>query len=445
MRTKDVNMKDLRSLQDVYDFLEKNAFDLERKLDITDLIIKFREKASKREEKQFAQWDLECFLFNFIDNTLFSFSTSNGAEPGEKYEFPSLDKWQHQAFDYVIKRAEEVGNPLLKATYNHLLWKAPKGIKHKKYAVVALECYVRVIEHYISCLQNNPEQENSFEITRKFKNLVALANETKLRLPEINSLAQRLLFNTPGLKYYHKDSILETMLEFPVVFKKISFTNTLKIYDDAVANVSDRTGYFTLANNTLRTALRIASKIGEDPRKWHDLIGECYVKLADSETDADRGWIKQSLYTQAIIAFRQSGNQKRRKEIEVFHDAARETAKLEKVRIDYDPKIVAGLKEWQKEIESVTAKILKHSSDEVFHHLATAKYFPTKEFLKKNAVKPEPWLEGVNTIRFDINKNIRSLKSNSSDEGFWDAYRYQLKHSILPLSPLSIYTRHKIR
>ncbi len=432
MRAKDINIGTFHSIQDLYDFLEENAFELERKLDITDLIIKFREQTTSKKEKQIAQWDLECFLFNFIGNTLFTFSTSNGAEPGDKYEFPALDKWQQKAFDHVIARAHAVDNPILKATYNHLLWKAPKGIKHKKYATVALESYISVIKHYIDCFQEDPEQENSFEITRKFKNLVALANETKLQVTEINSLAQRLLFSTPALKYYHKDSILETMLESTVIFKKDSFANTLQIYEDAVKNVSDRTDYFTLANNTLKTPLRIASKIKEDPRRWHDLIGECYVKLADSETDTERGWIKQSTYTQAILAFRQSGNEKRRKEIEVLHDAVRETAKLENVRIDYDPKTVAGLKKWQKEIENVTATILKHSSDEVYHHLATGKYFPTKEFLTRNAIKTEPWLEGINTIRFDINKNIRSMKNDSSEEGFWYAYRFQLKHSILP-------------
>jgi hypothetical protein len=420
MRAKDIDTTRFKDVNDLYNFLEVHTYELERKLDITDPIIKFREQTTSKKDKKVLQWDLECFLFNFIGNTMFSFSTSNGAESGDKYEFPSLDKWQCKAFDYVVKRADKVKHPLLKATYNHLLWKAPVGIKHKKYAGIAVENYIRVIDHYIDGLLDDPEQENSFEITRKFKNLVALANETKLRLPEINSLAQRLLFNTPALKYYHKDSILETMLEFTVVFKKDSFDNTLSIYDDAVANVTDRTDYFTLANNTLKTPLRIASKIGDDPRKWHDLIGECYVKLADSETDADRGLIKQSIYTQAIVAFRQSGNQKRRKEIEVLHDATRETARLENVRIDYDPKTVTA------------DKILKHSHEEVYHHLATAKYFPTKEFLKKTAVKPEAWLAGVNTIKFDINKNIRSLKSDSSDEGFWYAYSYQLKHSILP-------------
>ncbi len=57
------------------------------------------------------------------------------------------------------------------------------------------------------------------------------------------------------------------MLESTVVFSKYSFANTLKIYDNAVANVSDRTDYFTLPNSILKPPLWIASKIGDDLRK----------------------------------------------------------------------------------------------------------------------------------------------------------------------------------
>ncbi len=74
-------------------------------------------------------------------------------------------------------RADIVKHPLLKATYTNLLWKAPVSIKHKNYAVVALGNY-RIIEHCIGSFKDDLDQENSFEVTRKFKSLVAQTNET---------------------------------------------------------------------------------------------------------------------------------------------------------------------------------------------------------------------------------------------------------------------------
>ena len=57
------------------------------------------------EEKQKAQWDLECSSFYIKGGRLFSFSSSNGQNIGEVQQYPSLDKFQETAFDYIKGRA----------------------------------------------------------------------------------------------------------------------------------------------------------------------------------------------------------------------------------------------------------------------------------------------------------------------------------------------------
>lgn len=160
MRAKDINMQNLKSLSDVYEFLEENAFELDRKLDITDLFVNYRNQAIDENEKKIAQWDLECFLFNFFGGRVFSFSYSNNSEGNEIHQYPSLDKWQTDAFDHVKRRAETVKNPLLKATYNHLLWKAPKGVKHKKYTTIAIDNYLLTIDYYIDLFTKEGKEDH---------------------------------------------------------------------------------------------------------------------------------------------------------------------------------------------------------------------------------------------------------------------------------------------
>ena len=165
MSVKDLDITQFGSIAELYDFLDINALQLECKHDLTDMLIQYRAHTADGNEKQLAQWELECFLINFLRNQPFAFSTSNGKEPGEVYQYPNLDEFQQAAFDYVKQRATSAKNPLLKATYSHLLWKAPAGIKHKQFAVMALDNYIGVIEHYIELFSADQNEENYYQET----------------------------------------------------------------------------------------------------------------------------------------------------------------------------------------------------------------------------------------------------------------------------------------
>ena len=434
MRAREIDMENLKSLSDVYEFLEDHAFDLDRKHDIKDLFVNYRNQTTDGNEKKVAQWDLECFLFNFFGGRVFSFSYANGLEGNEIHQFPSMDKWQTEAFDHVIQRAETVKNPLLKSTYYHLLWKAPKGVKHKKYAGFAIESYFITIDYYLDQYSKDGNEDHFFELTRKFKNLASLVAESRYQLTEVNSLSHRLLFNVAALHFYQVEAVLRTMLEYPTVFKAKAFYGTLDLFENAIKTLSKPSEFHLMAQD-LKTAIRIASKIGEDTNKWHEHIGECLVKWAESETESERAWIKQSVLAEAIVSFVQSGNTVRKSEIELMYDQVKENAHLDSGEIPYDPKVIESLKEWDRELEDNANRVLAKPVEEVYEYLAYAVLFPTRDFISKTAFRQEPRLDGINVIKFDINKNIRSLKGKNDDsgEGFWDSYKFQVRHTILPL------------
>ncbi len=433
MRAKEIDYDTLNSLPEVHNFLDEHAFALERKSDITELFVKFREKTSDEDEKQKAQWEINCFFFNFFGGRPFALANASGSDGQDFNSFPDLSRAGNIGFNYVVDRAASVQNPLLKAHYNHLLWKSPKDIKHKKYALVAIQNYFIMIDHYLTLIVKEDKDDNLSELTRKFQNLVSLVAETRHSISELQALSKRLLFKISAFPFFIKESIMRKMLDYPKIFKADSFDGSLDIFENEIQVLAKPTDFHLMADY-LKTAIRIASKIGEDSKKWHDHTGECLVKWAESETEDDRAWVKQSVLAQAIVEFVQSGNVARRNEIELIYDKVKEAAHLDSGEIPYDPKVIESLKEWDRELEENANKILAKPVDEIYEYLAYAVIFPTRDFISKTAFKQEPWLEGINVIRFDINKNIRSLKSkeDDSEEGFWDSYNFQVRHTILP-------------
>ncbi|MBK8089692.1 MAG: hypothetical protein IPK31_18175 [Chitinophagaceae bacterium] len=143
MKSAEILLDDITNLNDFYVVLERNALLLERNRDITELLLKYKNKTSLDEEKQKLQWELEAFLFSFYGNRIFSFSTSNGKEVGNVAEYPQLDNHQKAAFNYIKERSELSTSALLSARYYHLLGKSIVK-KNSTFVLKATENYIEV-------------------------------------------------------------------------------------------------------------------------------------------------------------------------------------------------------------------------------------------------------------------------------------------------------------
>ena len=56
MKSKDIDINQFEKIEDLYAFVDQNAFELERNRNITDLWVAYRNKSSDEGEKQKAQW-----------------------------------------------------------------------------------------------------------------------------------------------------------------------------------------------------------------------------------------------------------------------------------------------------------------------------------------------------------------------------------------------------
>ena len=429
MEKLDTIIEGLLNIEEAYKYVDKNINELEAKHDITEFWVKYRNKTIDADEKQLAQWELEFFLFQIIGSRVFSFSYSTGEKLGDVYEYPVLDEHQNTAFNYLKIRAENTSSIELKARFNHLLWKATKGVKHKTYALKATDAYIKILNEQLK-LQTDLLEGNSRLITKKCECLASVVSETKFKILETIQLFRGILLKSKTVKFYDKVKVIETMLKYPAVFKPESFENTLMVFEtDVYISDSKQTDDFTFSNYYLPVAVKVASKLKSDVGIWYSKIGDCYIRLGDIESDPERGWIKQQQYALAIQFYRQAGNTQKRKEAERKYAELKDDVTLPTSVIDYSPKQIAELKEIEEDIKRDTQKLLKLPVDSVYEYLAKGKYLPSANLLKETeADKENGWMKTFTTVKFDINKNIESISTDDDNEAGIMRYKYHIRH-----------------
>lgn len=427
MKPNPVDVEQLKSIGDLYRLLEEKALLLSRRRELLDVLVAYRNKDISDEEKQWAQWELEGFLFSFTGSHIFSYSYSTGKNIGEVQQFPSLDDYQSAAFDYLKRRAGEAKNPLLLARYNHLLWKAPKGVKNRKFAVNAIKVYIELIDQYLQLFENDQDGENHLQVSNKLENLVELVNEVKDSINELKTLISRVLYKEPNIPFYVKHSLLKHMLSTTTLFKPSDFTDSLSIFEVQLGEKEMPGDKSMWVNEYFPTAILIARKIGNDFKAWFDKLGDYYVQLAEGETQPERMWLKSKSYTSAIDAYRNSGNSTRKKEIEQRYFELKPHIKLSNVRITRSPEEIAAFNTVYKHIEMQCNALLTQPAENIYASLVDGWFFPSKETIAKATSKVRSSFDYFTLVQFDRNKNIKNESSDSSeDKKFNEAYRNYL-------------------
>ncbi|MBS1624081.1 MAG: DUF4209 domain-containing protein [Bacteroidetes bacterium] len=434
MRTKDINISDFKNIEEVYSFLEKNAFQLEREWDLRDLFVTYRTHTSDDGEKQKAQWELEFFMFQFKGTQIFSLSYSTGKNIGEVKKYPDLDEFQQAAFDYLKLRAKSTHNPLLLAWYNHLLWKAPKGVKHRSYALLAFENYIKSIHEFYALFGSDGAKENLVRVGRKFEILVGLCEEIKSGFVELKALAKYLLFKASSLDFFIKHGIIEDMLEHPNIFKKEDFEKVLNIYRKEINRDHKKSDDLFLVNYYIPTAIKVATKIGADVKKWHYEAGLAYLRMAEDESQPERFWLKLDHYAKAIHAFTFAGSISRKKATEKLYSELKPLVILPSHRIELSEEEIKAAAEFDKRVKEVTAGILKSPADEIYRAISQGFFFPRyNDVLKAANGTPRDFTEFGTTIYFDKNKNIsRNKDGDEKDRNFYATYQWQISMKVLP-------------
>ncbi|MGY6649441.1 DUF4209 domain-containing protein [Wenyingzhuangia sp. IMCC45574] len=427
---KDTNQ--FKSIDSLYNYIDENSFELKRNFELTDIWVRYRNQTELETEKIKSQWEIDCFLFDLKSDILFSQIYSHGKNISEITKYPDLNEFKTKVVEYIKLRITSSKSPLLKARYNHLLWKCPSGIKQTKYAIGAIENYIISIKEYYNRFKETENRENSFQICQLYEVLVAISNEIKFDMAELKKLTRFLLFETDNLEFYIIHSILSDMLKYRKIFKTIDFNNTLSFFEEQL-NTETKLDDLTLGHEYLSTAIKISKKLGEDHRIWHNEKGLAYLRLAETITNPEQYWVKQDYHAKAIEEFKLANNTTNRKTSEKLYADLKPLIKLNTFSIPYTKEIEEAFNKHDKNLRNKAQNLLKLESSKVYRFISMGDFFPNYEITLEASKKSNKFLNYLTTISFDKNKNIIKDKvENKELKNVYKAYEHQLHTTVLP-------------
>lgn len=418
-KIKDFDAANYKTLEECYAYLAEQAITLEREHHLLDVLVAFRNQQVNDEHKQRMQWEVEAFLFSFSGSTIFSFATAAGPALNELSGFPVLDDFQAGGFEYLKMRAAAANNPFLAARYYHLLWKGQ--VKNKTFAKNAIAAYIETINE--SLLTADPEKGDYFNISSLFERLIFLAGEAKENLDSVKALANDLLYRSAA-PFYAKESILTNMLVAKSVFKPLDFEGALAIFEDELRKEMDKGDPFLWNHHYFKTAMTLARKLDSDLKIWYERQGDCFVKVAERETENERAWMKFDAYTSAVQAYRNAGHKEKRQQTEQLLFELKPKVKLPTVRVYRSEAEIRKLNQMAKFLEASANELLKETPEVIYSSLIRGWIYPTKELTTKASQKEKFFYEEFLTpVFFDRNKNIKKSKTEDhSQKKFYDFY-----------------------
>lgn len=434
MLSTEINIEQFKSINDLYSFIDENAYLLISKWELINLWSRFKNQSKLESDKKKSQWEIDCFVFDIKSDLLFSQIYSNGNNIAEIKKYPNLNEFQTEVIEYIKGRIKTSNNSSLKARYNHLLWKCPSGVKKTEYAQEAIENYINSIKEYYRLFQTDENKESLIQIGELFETLTSISNQIKSDKTSLKDLSKFLLFEATKLEFYTIEGILRDMLEFPKIFKPNDFENSLELIIKELKKDKTEIDDFFLVHNYLPTAIKIAVKTNSDTKKWHNEKGMAYLRMADAVTNEDRFWIKQDYHSSAIEAFRHAGNTNDRKKTEKLYADLKPKIKLPLFKFDYTPEIQKYLQEHQKLIKIKAENILKQDCNVIYRFISQGLFFPSYEnVIKASSKNSTAFLDFATNINFDKNKNIVKQKvSNKELKKIFDSYKFQIEISVLP-------------
>ena len=223
-------MDEFEDIQSLCEYLEENAFKYKYEYSIADLFRALRDQLSKNgksSDAEKAQWELDVLNFVLRDgeiSTLIQPTDDNG----NIIEYPHMNRFNDNAFDYLIKRFESTSNVLLKSRYAHVLWFSP--IKNGKYSQSAIDSYLKLIEIYEEKDKDEPDGHYGLSVLSAIKNAyyLSLQSNDDCRIETTKNKVMHLIYfynpkSTSLLTI--REHLIKLMLKDSKIFKEKNKAN----------------------------------------------------------------------------------------------------------------------------------------------------------------------------------------------------------------------------
>lgn len=418
------------SIKDLHDFLELNIKSNRREADITSHLFKSFENESNEEIKREIKW--ECLAFDFyLKNgkiTPFSYNTTEEGEIVNAY--PSLKDFENGGLKYIEERSKNVTNEFLLIRYNQILWNSRSPYKHQSQAVLTIDTYYQILEK-LNCLKE--EKRVGRDCLDLLNNGFGLSIQIKYKTDDYKKIIHSWLFEKNKFPVELKPYLIKYMIGL-TVFKKEDFNGCLDLIKKLGYYHKEKTTDFFAIKDIYETGLHLAKRIGSDAKIWNKRIADSIVRMADFRMDDESRMIPLSFLKEAIIYYKAAGLHNKVKKIEHRYFELKKELRLGKFEVPVDENTANEL---QTYFNNKVERLLKCSQEDIFGYLLTGSdIFPKKKWLvnmsKENS---SSFLDGVTTMKFDINNNVSKEKENKATKlnaKLYESYHHCLNLTILP-------------
>jgi len=375
-------MSDFGDLEPLYKHLDIHALDYKYPHQIGREFQRLRDLKNTDKESEVAekaQWEVDFFNFRLKEGELNrTFSGTN--EKGEAVEYPSLDRFDDEAFQYLIDRLNSTSNHVLNARYAHILWASPK--KHAKYGKIAVDSYLELARLYEGKDKEEPEKHHGLDVLEAIENAYAIAYRLKYRTEDLKSEVIRLVkeFNFDSSSSFAlRANLIRLMLQGRRRFSRDDFDGfqgiCLKLSDTLTKN-----GNVHAAIDMLELGEKVDEKTGVKDTKWRKRIAESYELLIRQRGDQDLASL--SFCQDALENYRRIGDQKKTEELEKKYAELKGSVKLAK----FEQKI--DLTDHLKRCREIAERIAKKPAEEVIRILMGSKgLLPRYDDMKRVAAE----------------------------------------------------------
>jgi len=435
MRADEINLEQFDTLDEFFEFIDANALRLEKRGDLANLWVRYRNAAKNDEEKEKAQFEIDFLLHYLLDGRFFPLVNGKTGKAEKTCSYPDLSDGGKKEFDHLLFRAENSKNPLLKAKFFHILWQCPSGLRKRNYAEEAAVQYRESIHSLLDVIIEKENKTLLNLIQRDFENLVAICKEAKLTQIEINKILKQILDNQKKIPFYVKDQLATVVLKYPTLFSQDSIIICYSVYEDHFWKEESRADPFLIIHHYAPNAIKYAQKLKIDQKKWFRLIGELHLDDVKKEKDKSRDWLSLSKLLYARNYLKRGGDQSLLKEAEELYEEIRPTANIGSRPITITRKQHQELFDYRDSRVEQAKKLVKESnSDSIYGRLIVGIDFPKAAAFQDGGKELVPdFFEGAQTVFFDINGNA-GTGSDDLDEKIMlmNFYQIELDFQTIP-------------
>jgi len=414
------------SLETAYKELERISLKEKHTHSLSEIFKKTRDEfisKAKKEDAQLAQYEIDYLNFNISENKL-SFLFSGTNDKGEPVEYPSINSFTKETYNYLKRRQKESKAENLKARYSHILWLSPE--KNIEYAQTAIDNYLKLINIREKQDDEFPDQHFGLKVLDNVKNSFLLSLSVNYKTEENKEEILRLVHsysNKSSSSYALKFQLIELMLKNKKVFKNDDFEGIVDVCESMIEDKIDSSKHSAI--DILNLIIRVLKKLNEDTKSYKRRVAELWEALSVGTNLVSTEFCKN-----AINIYKELKDNDKVKELEARFNTLRKNIKLSEFGIEID------LSEMMAEFRKYADKLSDNEPFVIINSLMNDKgLLPTLEEVKKQAkeTNKNSFLSTIgNTSILDRNGNTAQYFNDPDEYEYYEilqSYKFSLELS----------------